>query len=40
MLTGRSPGCGWQDVGHMLDQAAAHAFSDSDDEDGIYNEYM
>ncbi len=24
----------------MLDQAAAHAFSDSDDEDGIYNDYM
>lgn len=31
--------CG-QDTGHMLDNAAAHTFSDSDEEDGIYNEYM
>ena len=37
---GEGAGRGGQDIGPMLDQAAAHAFSDSDDEDGIYNDYM
>lgn len=31
---------GFQDIGHMLDQQAAHALSDSDDDDNIYNDYM